>query len=177
MKKTTLVFLLVIFPMFTAPLNADIYKYIDENGQKRWTDDLSQVPPEQRNAVERLETENDAAVLPNQVADDGTQPETSSPADAKLPDTDAENEKANLDRIALNREQSDLNALYKELVAEKAQLEKAKSEAASAEAREELKQKINAYNEKAKAYDQRLDSFNQKASQYNQQIRASEKDQ
>jgi len=176
MKKTTLAFLLVIFPMFTVPSSADIYKYIDANGQKRWTDDLSQVPPEQRTTVEQIETENDTSGQPNPVSDGGMQTEKSGPLDAKLPDTDAENETARLDREALNREQSDLNALYKELVAEKAQLEKAKSEAASAEAQEELKQKINAYNEKAKAYDQRLTRFNQKASQYNQQIRASKQD-
>ena len=176
MKKTTLVFLLVIFPMFTVPLYADIYKYIDDNGQKRWTDDLSQVPPEQRDAVQRIETENETSVLPQQAADDGMQTEAAGSTDAKLPDTDAEDGKTHLDREALSREQSDLDALYKELVAEKAQLEKAKSEAADAEAQEELKQKINAYNEKAKAYDQRLDSFNQRASQYNQQIRASNQD-
>ena len=174
MKKTTLAFLLVIFPMFIVPLHADIYKYIDENGQKRWTDDLSQVPPDQRDAVQRIETENETAVLPSQAADDGMPSESAGKGGAKL--LDAEKDKANLDREALSREQSDLNALYEELVAEKAQLEKAKAEATSAEAQEELKQKINAYNEKAKAYDQRLDSFNQKASQYNQQIRASNQD-
>ena len=168
MKKTTLAFLLVIFPMFIVSLHADIYKYIDENGQKRWTDDLSQVPPDQRDAVQRIETENETSALPSQAADDGMPTETAGTGDAKLPDA----EKVDLDREALSREQSDLNALYEELVAEKAQLEKAKSEAVSAEAQEELKQKINAYNEKAKAYDQRLDSFNQKASQYNQRIRA-----
>lgn len=176
MKKTTLAFLLIIFPMFTVPLSADIYKYIDENGQKRWTDDLSQVPPEQRNAVQQIETEEEPPVLPDQVAGDGNQPETSGAMGAKLPNADAENEKPNLEREALNREKSDLNALYKELVAEKEQLEKAKAEAADADAQEELKQKINAYNQKAKAYDQRLDSFNQKASLYNQQISAAAKD-
>ena len=168
MKKTTLAFLLIIFPMFAAPLNADIYKYIDENGQKRWTDDLSQVPPEQRNAVQRLVTEDDTPAVPDQVGDDDIQSDASG-------QTDAENKEPSLDREALSREKADLEALYKELVAEKEQLETAKSEAASPEAQEELKQRINAYNEKAKTYDQRLDSFNQKASLYNERIRAAQK--
>ena len=175
MKKITLVFCLAIFPMFTAQLNADIYKYIDENGQKRWTDDLSQVPPEQRSTVKRLETEDDVPVPPNQVTGDDQQADTSDGIDTKTPGTDAGDENANLDREALKREKSDLNALYKELIAEKEQLEKAKAKATNVEAQKELAQKFNAFNEKAKAYDKRLEIFNQKASQYNQRIRATQK--
>ena len=176
MKKTILVCFLVIFPLLSFHLHAEIYKYIDENGQKRWTDDLSQVPPEQRSAVQRMVTEDNPTSPSKPAVGDDQPPGDTGDIQAGDPDADSQMESAGLDREALDREQSDLNALYKELVAEKKQLEQAKAEATSPEAQEELIQKINAYNQKAKEYDARLEAFNQKASQYNQQIRAAQKE-
>ena len=41
--------LILIAVMLTAlPANAEYYKYVDENGNIRFTDDLTMVPPEQR---------------------------------------------------------------------------------------------------------------------------------
>ena len=59
MKKPISAFILITALLFAATVCAEIYKYTDENGQKRWTDDLSQVPKEQRAAAQRIESEEE----------------------------------------------------------------------------------------------------------------------
>ena len=37
--------------LIAAPVSAEYYKYYDENGNLRFTDDINQIPPDQRNQV------------------------------------------------------------------------------------------------------------------------------
>ena len=66
MKKTFSAFILITALLFAEMVCAEIYKYTDENGQKRWTDDLSQVPKEQRAAAQRTATEEEKPLKPKQ---------------------------------------------------------------------------------------------------------------
>lgn len=170
MKNPTLAFLLIIALLLAAPVYAEIYKYIDENGQKRWTDDLSQVPKQQRPSAQRIETEkeNPAEVSDAELekAQPGSPPET----EAVLPDTAEPGEGAELDRDTLEKEKADLDTQYQQLIEEKKQLEQMQAEDLSAAARADLNERISAYNSKMDQYDKQLNAFNEKASAYNQKI-------
>jgi hypothetical protein len=56
MKKPILAFFLIVALTAAVPTGAEIFKYVDANGQTRWTDDLNQVPAEQRASVQRFES-------------------------------------------------------------------------------------------------------------------------
>lgn len=167
MKKTILaIFSILLALLLTAYSNAEIYKYIDENGQKRWTDDLSQVPVEQRDSAERMETEATFETPSDQASDDAAPPDPAEKMEEATSDTDEPN------REALEKEKADLDTMYQELLQEREQIEKAKAEAKGAQAKGPLAKRITAYNEKAEKYEQRLKAFNNDVSNYNQRIQS-----
>ncbi|MBC2711046.1 MAG: DUF4124 domain-containing protein [Desulfosarcina sp.] len=175
MKKPTLAFFLIVTLVLAAPVCAEIYKYIDENGQKRWTDDLSQVPKEQRTSVQRFES---AEEMPADAVADQTEqapPESPLETETEVPDTDEPSETAGLSREALEKEKADLDTQYQQLLEERKQLEQIKPEAVSASTRAELNARISAYNSKTEQYETQLNAFNEKISAYNQKIRGAEK--
>jgi len=170
MKKPTLVFFLITTLLFTTPVSAEIFKYLDENGQKRWTDDLSQVPKEQRPSAQRMETvgETTAETI---VEKAGTpQPGSRSETKAAVPDTDESGETVELSRETLEKEKAALDTQYQQLLEERKQLELIKPEALSFSDRAKLNNRISAYNSKTEQYDAQLNAFNNKIKAYNQKI-------
>jgi DNA primase len=170
MKKPIMALLLIIALLLTAPVYAEIYKYIDENGQKRWTDDLSQVPKDQRSSAQRIETEKKKPA--GTIAEEAgkSQPVPPPGIEAALPNNAEPGEGAELNRDALEKEKADLDSQYQQLIAERKQLEQMQTEDLSAAARMELNERISVYNNKMDKYDKQLNSFNEKANAYNQKI-------
>jgi hypothetical protein len=170
MKKPVLAFLLIIVLLLAAPLGAEIYKYIDENGQKRWTDDLSQVPPQQRAAAQRIETEEEKP--DSAIAGKAEKAQPNAPPETKVvvPDTGAAGETGELSREALEKEKADLDLQYQQLLEERTQIEKLTPEALNTKARAELNKRINAFNSQTKQYEEQLDVFNKKVDTFNQKI-------
>ena len=172
MKKTIRAGFLFGILILAAPGYAEIYKYIDENGQKRWTDDLSQVPKDQRPAAQRLVTEA-AEATTETTSDEPTQATPLSPVPetgGMVPDTDETGPIDSLSRDALVKEKAQIHEQYRQLMEERQTLQQAIAEAPSGDDRAELDKKATAYNQKAEAYDNRLNDFNKKVARYNQQI-------
>lgn len=165
MKKRILAFIMIITIAVAAPVGAEIYKYIDENGQKRWTDDLSQVPKEQRSSAERFETAEETPA-------DAVATEAESPleTEAAVSDADEPSQTAGVSRETLEQEKADLDSQYQQLLEERKQLEQIKAETLSAGARAELDEKVSAYNSKTERYEVQLNAFNEKINAYNQKI-------
>lgn len=170
MKKPILAFFLIIALLLAAPLYAEIYKYIDENGQKRWTDDLSQVPEQQRAAAQRIETE--AETPDNAITGkvEKAKPESSPETKIAVPDTGTASESAELSREALEKEKANLDLLYQQLLEERKQIEKLTPEALSFKARAELNYRITAFNQKTEQYEAQSKAFKEKRDAYNQTI-------
>lgn len=158
MKKITIVCMaIMILPMLTTSLSAQIYKYIDKNGQQRWTDDLSQVPIEQRKSAEHFENMGDT-----------TNQKQSETVDS--PKTDQPENSVELAPESLLKEKSELEKQYQQLVEEKKQLEQLKSEKDNAAHRKEVNEKILQYNTKAEQYQTRLNAYKAKVDAYNKKI-------
>ncbi|MGD9310059.1 MAG: hypothetical protein PVG51_13015 [Desulfosarcina sp.] len=176
MQKTIWAAFLVGIVTLASPAFADIYKYIDENGQKRWTDDLSQVPKEQRPAILRKATE-DAKAIPG---DTQFEPAATDPAGpvsesrAALPATAHSVPAGDLSRDALLAEKADLDSQYNLLMQERKKLEYRLRQELGAAAREQLNQQVAEFNVKTEQFESRLNRFYNKVDQYNQHNRTAE---
>ncbi len=169
MKKTIKAGFLFGILLLAAPGYAEIYKYIDETGQKRWTDDLSQVPKDQRPAKKRVTTENtemapgNAAGQPEQTNSPAPVPET----ETIVPDALEPGRTVGSNREDLIRDKADLDAQYQRLMEERLQLEKRMAEDLTTEARAELNKRVSTYNQNTETFDRRLNDFYMRVEQYN----------
>ena len=171
--KNALRWLLTALVLFlVTPVQAEIYRYIDENGQKRWTDDLSQVPIDQRQSAQHVESVADDTQAPS----DSIATEPPTPADetvAVVPEP-AETGEA-LSREEIENEKAELDKLYQALITERQRLEKMNTESMDSVARADLNEQILEYNKKAETYETQLNRFNEKINAYNQQIMSQKK--
>lgn len=170
MHSIILALVTAIFMLPAAPAGAEIYKYIDADGQKRWTDDLSQVPKEQRPTVERVKSPHDGTEP--SAAGSGNPPATAAETPSRVIDASPRTGDDVPTRKALEQEKADLDALYRQLMEEREVLVELRSGKLDPEARGELNQRVAAYNQKAEAYEKRLDRFNADVDRFNRQHRS-----
>ena len=176
MKKTIWAVVLVGIVTFATPALAEIYKYIDENGQKRWTDDLSQVPKEQRPAILRKTTEEAEATSGDTQFQPATPDPSGSVSESKsaIPAATHTGLADDMSRDALLAEKADLDSQYNLLMQERKQLEQRLRQDLSAEARAQVNQQVAEFNVKTEQFDNRLNRFYNKVDQYNQHNRTAE---
>lgn len=168
MTLTSLTMILLLSLIPTGASCADIYRYTDQAGNVRWTDDLGQVPEAQRSTAERTE----------QTASDPVDGETTPPAagasvETDQPEGDAGDAAAatpDMDKAALEAEKAVLDTQYQQLIEERKTLEQMKAESSDTTDRTALNDRIAEYNRKTEAYEQQLNRFNKKVNAYNQQI-------
>lgn len=163
MNKSIWIVMLIAILLLASTGNGEIYKYIDENGQRRWTDDLSQVPKDQRPTHQRLDnqgTRNTTERPP--VVQPGSLPEGVSGS----PDANEPHKTVIISREALLKEKAALHEQYQQLMLERQQIQQAIAEPQNADGRAAANKRAQAYNQKAEAYDNRLDAFNQKVAAY-----------
>jgi hypothetical protein len=164
MKKAIWISVLFIFLLLAASAWGEIYKYIDKNGQPRWTDDLSQVPKAQRASARHFK-----GVKEHPPAAKG--PAGSSPGSmVKSKVVDKPDRTAAPTREALEKEKADLDNQYQQLLHERKKLEELKAKVVSPADRMDLKKRISAYNHKTDRYEDQLKTFNKKIQTYNKMI-------
>jgi hypothetical protein len=149
------IFVLISFLLFSGSAFAEFYKYTDEDGNIRFTDDINQVPAEQRSKI-RSYVESQSEEVSEQ-ATKQENPEQSEPQ-SNIPDLSEENaEEGSLDELKSRIDQikEELDQEYAALMKEKDQL---------AEERKEVKDKaqIESYNKKIESYNKRGEEFMKK---------------
>ena len=158
MKKSIVAGLVIIILLLAASLQAQIYKYVDEEGRKRWTDDLSQVPIEQRTSAEQFEGVRD---IPQEPSSKKEESKTATTADTDQPD-----DKTELTRESLMKEKLELDNQYQLLLDERKQIEEMKSEKGDAAAQAERNRRISTYNAKIEQYETQLNAYKEKVDAY-----------
>lgn len=158
MKKQIIAGLALVILMLAASVSAQIYKYIDEDGRKRWTDDLSQVPVEQRASAERFEDIQDT---PQESAANQMQSKA-----GVRPDTNSSEAQGELTRDSLMEEKSNLESQYQMLMQERKQLETMTSGKGDDIDRADLVKRISAFNAKIEQYETQLDAYKKRIEVY-----------
>ena len=146
-KTLTLLAVLSLFPLHAG---AEYYKYKDANGVLRFTDNLLEVPENQRGDIQAYQE----VVTP--------EPEAVAPEDAEAAMKDRNS------RIEqLNNEREKLEQAYKNLETERALLMESPPDPQDQEAYEAYKGRVEAFNEKIKAYEEQRKQFQSEIDAFN----------
>ena len=161
------IFVLISFILFSVNASAEFYKYTDEDGNVRFTDDINQVPEEQRPKI-RSYVESQSEEVPEQETTQES-PEKSE-QQANVPDSSEdeaaegslEELKSRIDAIKEEVEQA-----YAALLKEKEQLSEDKKKVKTREQVENYNKRIESYNirgqdfiKKQKERDSLIDDYN-----------------
>lgn len=150
MFKTTLLAILAMFVLTPIEAKADFYKYIDENGNIIFTDNLSKIPKNQRNKVEKYHEPPPISQSKESVIDNAQKLDSKDNTEKSATD-----EAMKVKREALEKRQTQLEQEYEVLMKEKTALEHQKDEA---KGRDEIKK----YNEHVRLFSDKLNKYNEK---------------
>jgi hypothetical protein len=184
--KTIKYFIILITVLFAFQAPAEVYKYIDEDGNLNYTDDVNEVPEDQRDSyepsIESNYTEEYAAAdaidgeEPNNDESNNSELESSYEDDPALLygiDDGAENE----ENFALLEDEQDLDAgrehleaLKKEIDDEYHQLVKEKAELAKEKEKLVNREDVLRYNAKIEDLNKRADIYAQKGKHYKELV-------
>lgn len=148
-----LIFGLVFILALAAPATAEFYKYVDEAGNVRFTDDITQIPEDQRAKLEEYD----------EIAN--TEPSEATP--------EGDVQESEEDSLVQVKEQ--LDARGNELDAESQFIERAKAELKERKKKLSSNEDIQAYNNEVQQlqqmnvdYLQRVKAYNQDVADYNE---------
>ncbi len=159
MRNRPLFCVVIMGVLLTATsLYAQIYRYIDDTGQTRWTDDLNRVPLHQRQTAAQFEdVEADA-------------PQTGKKKLA-APVGKAQNSiDFKVTRESILRERAELENQYQHLKKERQRIEKMKANAGDNANQAALNKQILEFNVKTDKYELRKQSLSEKVQRYNRQL-------
>ena len=159
-----LLFLICVW--LPASVSAEYYKYRDQNGVLRFTDNLADIPEDQRLQIEsHTEIEYSTAVeqgLPSDPEDT----HKSKKVETKEGGQSSQVEKLNQTKAALDRE-------HAKQIKEKQALEQYKEtqkDQSEAEARVNYQERVTSLNQKIAAYERRRQAFKRRADAFNAQV-------
>jgi flagellar motility protein MotE (MotC chaperone) len=145
LMKYLRIFIIITLLIFSVSAAAEFYKYVDEDGSVRFTDDINQVPEAQRAKIRSyVESENqDSAeqevTQENQSEQAATDQQTNLPDQSDDASESLEDAKKQIDAL-----KSEIDQEYEALMKEKQQLAKAKEQ----EKGKDYKAMVNAYNQR-----------------------------
>jgi len=165
------IFIIITFLMFSVNADAEIYKYVDEDGNVHFTDDINQVPEAQRDKVSSY-VESVSEDPPEQEATQENQSEQAAKdQQANLPDlSDDESESLEDAKQRIDALKSEIDQEYEALMKEKQQLAKAKKQAKTREQIIEFNQKVDSLNSRVAAYEKKGKDYKAQVDAYNQRI-------
>lgn len=164
------IFILIV--LFSAPVSAQFYKYVDKDGNIRFTDDINQVPEQQRATVKSYEEAVSGTDVENE-AEQGNSEATpnaqqNTEAAEAVVDIDLGNLEAAYDQLKALRQEIDKE--YNELMKEKETLAKEKAEAKTREQILEYNAKVEQFNERARAHQEKSKKYEAQVDAYNASI-------
>jgi hypothetical protein len=157
--------------------SAEIYRYVDEQGKVHYTDDLGNVPVEQRPKADEYEEPYDQSA-PEEVTET-KKPQTQGPEEVlketeeeRLPtETPAKEGEEKTREQELRETGTNLTEEYQALVKEREKLDKLATRKLTQSDREELIKRIRDYNLRTEDYEKRRAAFNKEVEEYNASIK------
>lgn len=181
MKKMIFSALIVMMALISGAtlVHAQVYRYTDENGQKRWTDDPGQISNSGWLSAQLTEmdlSDDDPEPVPRESTLKKSAPrkpdlEESTPT---LPDDAPEPQNwtapETVDRGTLEAEKAELDRIYKELEEERKIIAEKRAEYTKPVNRAALNTRTQIYNEKTADYATRVDEYNKKVEGFNRNL-------
>ena len=163
-----------VFSVVTALSAGDFYRYKDKNGVIRFTDNILDVPPDQRKKAGIYEGVDSS---PSPKASDGTGTKSGQAAPGKqkrrsasqLDQRVVDQLKAESER--LNAKKAELVKEYSGLVQERDAIERDRQIAIDREAKHEVEKRAMKLNRKIRDYDRRSKAFEKELKAYNNRIK------
>lgn len=166
--RTGLGLILIVAMLAATPANAEFYKYVDENGIIRFTDDITMVPREQR---EKLLEYQDS------INESEDTPEASQAAPATAPEKTPEpasvgdfNQAIIEQGKRLEAQQAALDTEYKALMDARRLLEERRGGFRTKSARKEYVAQIIQLNKRNAAYEAKRAAYDNEVLQYNAEL-------
>lgn len=161
MRLATMLTAIMTLVLVWQPASAEFYRYVDKHGNVLYTDDISNVPLDQREAVKSFDEFKGAspAVAPP------AQPKTTGQEDS--PATEADSEWRQLEQ-----ERTQLDSEYDDLKQQRTILDEAKKNAVTPEQIKSYNQQIVEYNTRATALQEKYDAHDAKVKAYNEKAKA-----
>ena len=157
--------------------SAEFYRYLDEKGKVHFTDDLGNVPLEQRPKADEYEEPYDELTQEERVEGKREETETSKgvveETEEEPPQEDAqlkEVEEKTLEQ-KLKETGAKLQEEYEALAKEREELEKMATRPLTQTRRKELIEKVRDYNLRSEDYEKRRQAFNKEVEGYNARIK------
>jgi hypothetical protein len=155
----------VLLFLFQTPALGEFYKYRDANGVLRFTDNLAEVPPDQRPNVSRYQQVEDFQAPTDRLSAEPT-PET------EQEESGGSQEESDAAQIAaryreLNQKKAALDKEYTELVAAQQSLAQERQSADTNEEKKAVNQKVQGLNERIAAFEQKRAAFEQEVQAFN----------
>ncbi|MBC8434618.1 MAG: DUF4124 domain-containing protein [Desulfobacterales bacterium] len=143
--------ILLIFFAGSVPAYAEFYKYVDESGVVLFTDDLSQVPVDQRPGL-HIYTESYRATGDT---------------------TDKQQKPMDINEVQklLERQKQELDRAYQELLMEEARLEQEKKNLKTDEDIEKHNEKIRGFNERSRKHLEKKDAYELQNAAYSKRLK------
>ena len=160
--------------IFALPATAEFYKYVDKNGNVRFTDDINMVPPEQRkNLKSYVESESQPDPEPAQQDKAPKEPDDNQQNAADIYAGDKQKEGYyEKTRKELDAMKAELDAEYRAIMEEKAILTQERELAKSRQQIQEYNQKVEKLNERATAYEKKGADYSKRVEEFNAKISA-----
>lgn len=147
------------------PASGEFYKYRDQNGVLRFTDNLAEVPPDQRPKVTTYEGAQTSADSPPGPSSAPSASEEKAAAISGAGDQareDIEEERQRLEQVkqTLDKEREELARKKEELKEERKQLRDEQDARAYNKKVQELNESIAAYEQRRKAFQEQVEALN-----------------
>ncbi len=169
------IFIIISFLMFSVSAAAEFYKYVDEEGTVRFTDDINQVPAAQRAKIRSyIESVSEAPPEPEATQENQTD-QAAADQQTNFPDRSDDEQESFADaKKQIEKLKSEIDQEYAAFLKEKEQLAKEKGQAKTRaqiieynKKVERMNKRVKAYEEKGKAYKAQVDAYNERIANQN----------
>lgn len=164
------IFIVIGFLVFAGAAAAEFYKYTDENGNIRFTDDINQIPPDQREKAKGYQEFQSETEEASQSSVDG---DTTSEKDETVQGSEAgksENFDFDNELKTLDKRKAELASEYDSLMQENARLAEDKKTVKNKADAEKYNERVRVLNEKLKDHDRKRREFFGDVEDYNARV-------